>query len=221
MNEDRIDAALEAELERRAGRGDTGASHIALSPEERAELDALLEIADAVWEAGHLGAPPLEDDPTAIMLGLVPDPSISLSSKAITRYRKRGGLKPSRVATRLTERGWKVTTRDVFAWEERDTLGLSPALMRAIATALGVSEKDVCITRPASEPDAVANAMKADWFVDLTRRWADKMKVSPDVAKAAMRGRMVAVARRGGDLDEEQWRESLERLLSIKTGTAG
>jgi hypothetical protein len=73
-SEDRIVAALDAELERRAGRA-PNAPIPRLDPEERAEVDALVEVADLLWESADHPAPPLTSDPTAIRLGLVPNPS--------------------------------------------------------------------------------------------------------------------------------------------------
>ena len=67
MNEDR-DAALEA----------------------AAEVQELLRIADLLWEEAH-GAPPLEDDPVAAMLGLVPDASRSLDPRALNKVTKSSG----------------------------------------------------------------------------------------------------------------------------------
>lgn len=51
-------------------------SVIAAWPESnRAEIASLMEVADLLWEAGH-DAPPLEADPVAAMLGLIPDPHV-------------------------------------------------------------------------------------------------------------------------------------------------
>jgi hypothetical protein len=42
-----------------------------LSEAERTDIMSLVEVADLVWLANQ-GAPPLEDDPVAKLLGLVP-----------------------------------------------------------------------------------------------------------------------------------------------------
>jgi hypothetical protein len=71
MTDERIDAALDAALTQRSGRALASDSEPSLSPHEQAEVDSLLDIADLLWETSY-PCPPLEDDPTAIMLGLVP-----------------------------------------------------------------------------------------------------------------------------------------------------
>jgi hypothetical protein len=43
-----------------------------LSDEERDDVMSLVEVADLLWLANQ-GAPPLEDDPVAMRLGIVPD----------------------------------------------------------------------------------------------------------------------------------------------------
>lgn len=92
-------------------------SDIAASPESnRAAIASLMDVADLLWEAGH-GAPPLEADPVAAMLGLIPDPHVALDSRAMSRARKNAKLKTSDVAERLRTRGWDIAVRDVFQWE--------------------------------------------------------------------------------------------------------
>lgn len=77
------------------------------------EAVELLDIADLLWEAAH-GAPPLEQDPVAAMLGLVPDSAHSLNNTALKQAMQRAGLKTSDLAERLSKRGWDVANRDVF-----------------------------------------------------------------------------------------------------------
>jgi hypothetical protein len=58
-----------------AGGAETAGSAPEERTEERTEVDSLLAVADLVWGSADHPPPPLESDPTAIMLGLVPDPS--------------------------------------------------------------------------------------------------------------------------------------------------
>jgi transcriptional regulator with XRE-family HTH domain len=97
------------------------------------------------WEdIGHLAvierelragavAPPLADDRTAAMLGLLPDPNLRLDPAALRRTRQRAGLNADDLATQLSDRGWEITAGQVFHWENRDTAEVPPALIEAIA----------------------------------------------------------------------------------------
>ena len=80
MTDERIAATLDAALARRAGRVPVSDSEPDLSAHEQAEVDSLLEVADLLWEMSH-PCPALKDDPTAIMLGLVPNSALALGGK--------------------------------------------------------------------------------------------------------------------------------------------
>src|SRR5688572_2790661 len=102
------DDALARRLEARARRP-VGESQPELSGGDGDEMESLLDVADLLWEAAH-GATPLESDPVAAMLGLVPDPGYALDSEALARARKNARLKSSELAARLVSRGWEVRT---------------------------------------------------------------------------------------------------------------
>src|SRR4051794_3759552 len=76
-----------------------------LDPALAREAIELLDVADLLWEAAH-GAPPLEQDSVAAMLGLVPDSSRSLNQSALKQAIQAAGLKPSTLAQKLSDRGW-------------------------------------------------------------------------------------------------------------------
>jgi transcriptional regulator with XRE-family HTH domain len=215
MNEERIVAALDAELERRAGRA-TDTPTPRLDPAEQAEVDALLEIADLLWESADYPAPPLESDPTAIMLGLVPDPSFKLDAKALKKQRTRLGMDIKTLATLLSERGWQdVTVGTVFGWERQQRVGLCPALIRSIAAVLGVSEDAVSV-RQEVEETALDRAVKRPRFLELAQEWAADHGLSLDVARPILTARLAVAVRRGDDLDEDQYIEALEHLVAAQ-----
>lgn len=81
----------------------------------RAEAELLLKTAEMVWELGH-GAPPLEADPVAAALGLVPDPRTALDMRALKAAMKRARVQASDLSRQLKAREWVVETRDVFTW---------------------------------------------------------------------------------------------------------
>lgn len=212
MTDERITAALDTELERRAGRGDSAVPTVPLSPDEQAEVNSLLDVADLLWESADTGAPPLEEDPTALMLGLVPDPAVSLNGAALKRYRQSAGLKQSELAARLAERGWNVTTKDVFAWETKSAAGLAPALIRAIADELDVDTEQVTRHQEVARKTVIDQVSRTQWFVDLCQTWANNLEITFGSARSALLTQMSVTANRGSDLTEEQWRDVLEQL---------
>lgn len=189
----------------------------ALSDEERAEAMSLLDVADLIWEAGH-GAPPLEDDPVAAMLGLIADPHYQLSSKALTRARTSAKVKPTDLASRLKQRGWDVTASDVFRWETRATNEVSPALVRAIAEVLHTDPDRLAMdaqARTSSQPTlahltAVTSSAR---FQALTKRLARLEGVTEKMAVSLLESRMLATVHRGDHPDSDQLLASLEALI--------
>jgi transcriptional regulator with XRE-family HTH domain len=212
------DDAIARLLEARA-RGVTDPSLHELSEEDRSEVESLMEIADLLWEAGH-GAPPLESDPVAAMLGLVPDPQFTLDPKALRRTRMSAGLKASELAHRLAARGWDVDRRDVFRWESRSATDVSPALIEAIADQTGTTADRLTASRgslPLSE--SVVPVIHTPRFQGLVERWARIQGVSPRLAASALESRMLATVHRGDHPDVEQLLRSLEALVkAIEAG---
>lgn len=121
-----------------------------LLPYQRDAIAEMIEIDDLVWATSH-GAPPLQADPVAAMLGLVPDASFRLDSAAFTQLCTRQGVKPTTLAARLKKRGWEVDAADVFRWRTSVASDVSPALIRVIGEELGVSPDDL-IAPPATQP---------------------------------------------------------------------
>jgi hypothetical protein len=113
-----------------------------LDERDRDDIAALVETADLLWLSAR-GAPPLEDDPVAAMLRLVPDRECMLDSGALSRARKRAGLTVSDVAERLRTRGWEFQQGDVFRWETRSTPDVPPAVVQAIADIIGTQAENL------------------------------------------------------------------------------
>jgi hypothetical protein len=187
----------------------------ALTPHERTAVSKMLEIDDLVWEATH-GAPPLQADPVAAMLGLVPDASFRLDSTAFTQQCSRRRVKPTALAARLKARGWVVEASDVFRWQTSVASDVSPALIRVIGDELGVSPDDL-IAPPATQPavlDTVAERVTATKrFADLVQRFALVQRISPSMAHTMLRTRMLATVQRGSEPAVEQMLESLDVLV--------
>lgn len=189
-------------------------SDIAASPESnRAEIASLIEVADLLWEAAH-GAPPLEADPVAAMLGLIPDPHVGLDSRAMSRARKNAKLKTSDVAERLRARGWDIAVRDVFRWENQKLSHVAPALITAIAEVIGVLPDQLTDQASSTGTQAFAATIQSARFESLVRRWSRLQGVSHALASSALQSRMLATVHRGDRPDEDQMLQSLDALIA-------
>jgi hypothetical protein len=211
MNEGR-DAAVEAAIDPYV-QGRRSASD-ELDEDQRGEIQALLAVADLLWEEAH-GAPPLADDPVAAMLGLVPDPARSLDPRALARVTKSAGIKPSELARALTRRGWEVSTGDVFNWQTRGSQEVSPALIQAIAEITGSTIGSLTLDRGASPVSSELRAVtETPRFKELVVRWAQLRRTSPDLATSALTARLATSVHRGGQPDADQMLNSLEALVA-------
>lgn len=214
MNDDERDRLI-AELLERPQERELILHDAELSDQERVELDGIIEMADALWLAAQ-GAPALDDDPIAAMLGLVPDGGCCLDSAALSRARKRAGLRVSDVADRLDERGWQYDKSDVFRWETRTAADVPPAVVQAIADILGARVDDL-ISAPvttSSLPDRVGAVLSHPLFEQLVTRWSHALRVSRAVAAATLESRMLATVHRGEEPDTEQLLRSLDALVA-------
>lgn len=211
MNEDR-DAALEGAIDLHV-RGGTPALE-EFEDDQRGEIQELLRIADLLWEEAH-GAPPLEDDPVAAMLGLVPDASRSLDPRALSKITKSAGIKASGLAQALTERGWDVSTRDVFNWQAKGSLEVSPALIQAIAEITGSTIDHLTVDRGSSQLSSELRAItQTARFKDLAARWAHLRNTSADLAASALTARLATTVHRGAQPDTDQMLNSLDALVT-------
>ncbi len=186
-----------------------------LDDNQRDHVRALMNAGDLVWEAAH-GAPSLDEDPVAALLGVVPDPGFQLDGAALARACKANRVKPTTLAARLSARGWQVSASDVFRWQTRATPDIPPALIKAMAEAVN-TDPDRLVAR--SKPqrtalDAVAaEAAASPRFRDLVLRFAKAQRMSPSMATSALRSRMLATVHRGDVPDKEQMLSSLDALV--------
>jgi transcriptional regulator with XRE-family HTH domain len=181
---------------------------------DREEIAGLIEAADSLWLAAQ-GAPALEDDPVAAMLGLVPDDECRLDSAALSRARKRAHLNVSDVADRLRQRGWEFDKSDVFRWETRAASDVPPAVVQAIANILNTPVNNlISTTTSASPPDYLAAVRRSPLFEPLVSRWARARRVSQAVAAATLESRMLATVHRGEHPDTDQLLQSLAVLVA-------
>lgn len=187
-----------------------------LTDHERRELESLLDVAEALWDTSH-GAPPLEEDPVAAMLGLVPDRHSTLNPKALVRLRKLAGLKVGQLADRLNARGWEVKAPDVFRWETKSAIDVAPVLIAAIAEEIGVSAVQIT-TDMVGEREGADEIRRNPRFRELAAKWAELQNLSSELATSALYSRALATVHRGKHPDTEQMLASLEALVEALEG---
>lgn len=180
----------------------------------RRELSALVATADDLWLAAQ-GAPPLDRDPIAAMLGLIPDEACQLDSRLMAVARKRARLGVSEVAARLQDRGWSFDRNDVFRWENRTAADVPPAVVEALAAIFECPTDELLATSVPSKLPSLYDSVRTDpRFIQLAARWAQAQRVSLARAVAALDSRMLASVHRGGEPDAEQLLHSLDVLVT-------
>jgi hypothetical protein len=209
MNEDEFDRLLAALVahpdERRTLLSDARAT-----AEETAALDALAFTADAAWLAAQ-GAPPLDQDPVAAMLGLVPDRECSLDPRSFARARQRARIPASALSQRLRVRGWTHSTADVVRWQSAAS-DVPPALVQAIADELRV-DVDALIQPVGAATDRFEAVRRAPRFEEIVARWAHVRNIALTVARAELDSRMAATVHRGQLPDPDQVLSALDALV--------
>lgn len=188
-----------------------------LTPGQRREARASWKLLDTARQAaGDYTPPPLEADPLALALGLVPDPGRRLSGTRLKKARMKRNLDVSQLAGMLAARGWDVETKTVFRWERAASAEVAPALIAAAAEILRVPAEE--LTAAAGDHDPAATKVRAaaatPRFAGLARRWARKSGQSPTDASAGLQRLMlVSTARRGRHLTAEEWLAVLEDFI--------
>lgn len=191
-----------------------------LTPAQQREIRASWELLLASRQVtGDYTPPPLEEDPLALALGLVPDPARRLSGQRLKRARMRRRLPPSQLADLLTARGWDAATKTIVRWEMAGSADIAPALLTAIAEILHVPADELVTAVDDRDPAAeeIQAAMATPQFGELAKRWAARSGQSMGDARAALRRYMsVATARRGRQLTAEEWLAVVEDFIEAR-----
>jgi len=211
LTEDSV-ARLEHILEEMSGPGRDQAT-AGLSVSERSELLESIRVDDLVRESATV-APPFELDPVAALLGLVPDPEVHLDGTKFAKRCRARGKKPNAMAARLQEQGWRTSAADVFRWQKGNTSDVHPALIKTIAEILDTTPPELTSATASGAERVVAQAMESPVFAELAERFARAQAQTLDVARSALRARMLAVAHRGDEAEAEQMLASLEVLVA-------
>jgi hypothetical protein len=170
----------------------------------------------AAWQ-GEALVPPLEADPIAISLGLLPDPNRPLDGEALRNARKHARLSVSDLAGRLQARGWQTRTREVYEWEGQPAAEVPPAIIAALAEELAVPAAKLT-GRPAELSPTIMAVTSSGRFQTIARRWAAVLGLSGEAQGAvALRQLMLTgVVRRGDDLDVDAWLDAIEALVRAR-----
>jgi transcriptional regulator with XRE-family HTH domain len=196
-----------------------------LTPAQQHEARASWKLLDAARQiTGDYTPPPLDTDPLALALGLVPDPDRRLSGPCLKRARMKRHVQTSQLADLLATRGWDVSTKTVFRWELAASAEIAPALLAAIAEVLQVPIED--LTASAGEHDPAATEIQAaaatPQFAGLARRWATRSGQSLADARTGLQRLMtVATARRGRHLTAGEWLAVLEDFIEASSHGEG
>lgn len=151
------------------------------------EWDEAMQLAKVESLLSAQQAPPLEQDPVAAMLGLIPDPNLVVDGSAIRRLR--GNVPVSQIADRLQAYGWAVSAADVRDWQVRSGVVLAPALLERLANVLGVTVER--ITRRSGALVAPEVATSPRWQSLLVRLGA-LLNVAPGAAQPRLVGALAS-----------------------------
>ncbi len=205
-----------------AGERETAPGLDGLDEAERPRAAEVCAALAAAWRAAELDPPPLEQDPLAVSLGLVADPSRPLDGSALASLRKRTGLRVSELAERLQGRGWTCRTADVFSWEGQASAAVPPAIITALAEELDVAIEQLVgqQTRPSA---AIAAATSTERFHVAARRWASLLGLGGEEkgATALQQLMLAGVARRGEELTAEAWLDAIDALIDARESRKG
>jgi hypothetical protein len=196
-----------------------------LTPAQQREARVSWKLLDAARQAADdYTPPPLEADPLALALGLVPDPGRRLGGSCLKRARMKRHLQTSQLADLLAARGWDVSTKTVFRWEMAASAEIAPALLAAVAEVLRVSPEELIAEGSDHDPATteIQAAATTPQFARLARRWARTSGQSPAGARASLQQLMlVTTARRGRHLTAGEWLAVLEDFIEASSHDDG
>jgi transcriptional regulator with XRE-family HTH domain len=188
-----------------------------LTGREYVQAKAVCAALSNSWHASDLDPPPLELDPLAVSLGLVPDPTLPLNGSALRQARQRSKFTVSDVAARLKQRGWETRTADVYSWERSDAAAVPPAIVAALADELRVTERQLA-GRSASLPPVVEAVTLSSSFRSLAQRWATAIGLGDEARGAASLQQLMlsGAVRRGDELDADAWIVAIQALVEAR-----
>ncbi|GAA4733771.1 hypothetical protein GCM10023328_11550 [Modestobacter marinus] len=184
----------------------------AVSDESSSAFPESEELARADDAAPFAFTPVSDDDPVALMLGLVADPSIALDARKLASTRRRNGMTLNEFVASLRHRGWPIDAPETMRWHKADTV-LPRALIAAIAGVLHVQDTDL-LARPASVRPA-EDPFDDERVAALLREWANEIGLAPNQLRTQLTG-LLAGANFRNRTDA-----SVDTLLAILTALRG
>ena len=186
-----------------------------LSTEDQAELAALFRIIDANW-AADLDLPPIDQDPVAQALGLVPAPasdSVAVAGSRIRERRQTLGLNRSAFAAALSRAGWTPSLQELTLLERADAEVLPRSQASALANALSTAIEDLAPAAGDPLAEFIAWIHSAE-FDQIVARWATEAGRDPQAIAVEARSKMLAPARRSaGGGGRTEWLQTLQAIL--------
>jgi transcriptional regulator with XRE-family HTH domain len=186
-----------------------------LDARDRRELSELFRIIDANW-AAEIELPPLEDDPIAIALGLVPQPrrsEVLVGGTTVRALRQARGLQMTVFAATVSRYGWPITARNATLLERAQAQLLTADQAAALARALGTGIEAL----EPSNNDPVKGLLTwlySDEFERTVLAWAPETSMSAsDVAEEARTKMLVAAKRSSGHEGRTEWIQTLRAIL--------
>jgi hypothetical protein len=206
-----------------SGRLDAAGSRVPVPLRDLPEhLRPFAQIADELQNVGrHAGAPPLEEDRAARLLGLVPSADKRLDGRQLRAQRQRCRRTVSDIANDLRQRGWEFTPADIMRWENSDAIDVPPVVIDSLATLLATSADELAMREPAVKDDVSVQLRGSARFASLATRWARVQKVTIQEARAALESRALSTVHRGARTDVDDTLASMEALVRALEKRAG
>lgn len=179
------------------------------------ELRPYAQIVDELTAvAQYSGAPRLEDDRAARLLGLVPSADRRLNGGQLRMQRQRRKQTVGQIAKGLRQRGWSFTPADVMRWENSEAADVPPIVIESLASLLGAAADDLTLRKASADNDLVAQLRSSVRFSTIVDRWARLRKMTVDDARAALESRVLSTVHRGSKTNIDDTLASLETLVS-------
>jgi hypothetical protein len=186
-----------------------------VNPTAAAEAADLFKLLDATW-GSYVDLPPLEADPVAIALGLVPSPApkaTTISGARLAAARQRKHLKASDVAKRLSDSGHTMNAKAVADLEGRAVTEVDGTFLTVLVSVLGCGVDDIAIGDQ-TEMEAFVAWLHSPDFDAQVALWAHDVGYEGPDLTARARSRLLTVRQRsGGDHEREHWIAWLRTVL--------
>lgn len=170
---DRVDDAVDQFL-RYLEDGMTRPSLAGLTAVEQREAEKIFRLLEACWGANVPVAPPLEEDPIAIELGLVPvqPPTVTIDGRIAKRLRLQRNLQLQHVADTLSQGGHAIALQWLLRMEQTSSMEVDRGFAAELARILGAPIGRILADSPPSDHCGLAAYFRTGRFAEQIARWA-------------------------------------------------